>query len=80
MSWVKCSPEDYALLLKVRDLIVGVKTSYRGFEELRDSALKAGCFEAAESYSAIMKSLLEELRHLKKEEAKLEAACFRGEE
>lgn len=78
MSWVKCSPEEFALLLKVRDLIVGVKTSYRGFEELRDSALKAGLFEAAEPYGAIMKGLLEELRHLKKEEAELEAACFEG--
>ena len=79
VSWVKCSPEEYALLLKVRDGIVSVKIDYRGLEETRDLALKAGRFEAAEVCNAIMRRRLEELRHLEKEEAELEAACFKGE-
>ena len=79
MSWVKCSPEEYALLQKVRDGIVSIKIDYRGLEETRDLALKAGRFEAAEVYNTIMKKRMEELRHLEKGEAELEAACFRGE-
>ena len=79
VSWVKCSPEEYALLLKVRDGIVSVKTNYRGWEKIRDLALKAGNFEAAEVYNAIMKRRLEELKFLEKEVAELEAACFDGE-
>ena len=79
MSWVKCSPEEYALLQKVRDGIVSVKIDYQGWEKIRDLALKVGCFEAAEVYNTIKKRRLEELRFLEKEEAELEAACFRGE-
>ena len=79
MSWVKCSPEEYALLLKVRDGIVSVKIDYQGWEKIRDLALKAGCFEAAEVYNTIMKRRLEEIRLLEKEEGELEAVCFEGE-
>ena len=79
VSWVKCSPEQYGLLQKVRDLIVGVKIDYRGWEKIRDLALKAGCFEAAEVYNAIMKKRLEEIRLPEKEEGELEAVCFKGE-
>ena len=62
-----------------RDGIVTVKIDYQGWEKIRDLALKAGCFEAAEVYNTIKKRRLEELRYLEKEEAELEAACFRGE-
>ena len=79
MCRLKCSLEQYALLQKIRDLIVSEKISYRGLEKTRDLALKAGRLEAAEVYNAFLKRRLKDLRHLEKEEAELEAVCFEGE-
>ena len=79
MAGFRCSPEEYAYLQKVRNAIVSLKIDYRGLEETRDYALKAGRLEAVEVYNMLMKRRMEELRHLEREEAELEAVCFVGE-
>ena len=78
MPEFKCPPEQYAYLQKVRNGIITLKIDYRGLEERRDYALKAGRLEAVELYNVFMKRRMEELRHLEKEEAELEAVCFVG--
>lgn len=78
MSWVKCSPEEYALLLRVRNELISLKTGFRRAEERRTFYLEAGNLEMAKLTSGTIDNIVKEIKVLEREVERLESVCFVG--
>ena len=78
VSWVKCSPEEYALLQRIRNDVISLKTEFRRAEERRTFHLEAGNLEMAKLTSETIDKIVKEIKGLEREIEHLESVCFVG--
>ena len=76
MSWVKCSPEEYALVLRFRNDVISLKTEFRRAEERRTFYLEDGNLEMAKLTSETIDKIVKEIKGLEREVEHLESVCL----
>jgi len=78
VSWVKCSPEEYSLLLRFRNDLISLKTGFRRAEERQTFYLEVGNLEMAKLTSETVDKIVKEIKGLEREVERLESVCFVG--
>lgn len=76
VSWVKCSPEEYALVLRFRNDVISLKTEFRRAEERRTFYLEDGNLEMAKLTSETIDKIVKEIKGLEREVEHLESVCL----